>query len=244
MSASGAPRLRKGHELLRVGEDELDPGQRNGIPLSNALPCRASCANAWRKPNGGLRVPASPCCARDGLVVLPPRRSTRVLRPVPSRRWSPTVRFVRCVPSTKEGKLRNACHYLGSTPGVQHFVRSAEGEPLAVPGAAEDRTASSWERRQPAFRRQQRKVTALGQNQTSPMFSHRRRSLDDRRYALRPALLETFCESLAGTCCRATNPGRQNTGPRQARHEKRICASGQGCKASSTKRRFRRPSPG
>ena len=27
-------------------EDELDPEQRNGIPLSNALPCRASCANA------------------------------------------------------------------------------------------------------------------------------------------------------------------------------------------------------
>ena len=63
VSALGAPRLRRGHELLWAGEDELDPEQRNGIPLSNALPCRASCANAWRKPNGGLRVPASPCCA-------------------------------------------------------------------------------------------------------------------------------------------------------------------------------------
>ena len=62
-------------------------------------------------------------------------------------------------------------------PGAQlrYFVRSAESEPLAVLGfgAAEDRTASSWERRQPAFRRQQRKVTALGQNQTYPMSSHR-----------------------------------------------------------------------
>ena len=44
-------------------EDELDPEQRNGILPSNALPCRASCANAWRKPNGGLRVLASRCCA-------------------------------------------------------------------------------------------------------------------------------------------------------------------------------------
>ena len=89
---------------------------------------------------------------RDGLIVLPPRRSTRVLRPVPrpNRRWPPTVRFVRCVPirSTKEGKLWNAfiCryHYLGFTPmpGAQlrYFVRSAEGEPLAVLGFG----AAAW----------------------------------------------------------------------------------------------------
>ena len=181
---------------------------------------------------------------RDGLIVLPPRRSTRVLRPSRDRTAAgprPSGSSA-AYPSTKEGKLWNAGHYLGFTPmsGAQHFVRSAEGEPLAMLGfgAAEDRTASSWERRQPAFRRQQREVTALGQNQTYPMSSHRRCLLDDRRYALRPALLETFCESLAGTCCRAANPGRQNTGPRQARREKRICAAGQGCKASSTGRRF------
>ena len=83
VSALGAPRLRRGHELLWAGEDELDPEQRNGIPLSNALPCRASCANAWRKPNGGLKGArvALLRMERDGLIVLPPRRSTRVLRP-------------------------------------------------------------------------------------------------------------------------------------------------------------------
>ena len=231
-------------------EDELAPGQRNGIPPSNALPCRASCANAWRKPNGGLRVLASRCCAwnvtafcrhADPPASFVPSRDRTAAGPRPSGSSA-------AYPSTKEGKLWNAGHYLGFTPGSQHFVRSAEGEPLAMLGfgAAEDRTASSWERRQRTFRRQQREVTALGQNQTPPMSSHRRCLLDDwdRRYALRPALLETFCESLAGTCYRAANPGRQNTGSRQARREKRICAAGQGCKASSTGRRFRRSSPG
>ena len=109
---------------------------------------------------------------RDGLIVLPSsqRRSTRVLRPVISRDRTAAVPGPRpscssaAYPSTKEGKLWNAgrYHYLGFTPmpGSQHFVRSAEGEPLAVLGfgAAEDRTASSWERRQRTFRRQQREV--------------------------------------------------------------------------------------
>ena len=174
-------------------EDELDPEQRNGIPLSNALPCRASCANAWRKPNGGLRVPASPCCAWNVTALSfcrhagPPASFARSrpeteppLFPVPDRQ----VRPLRIEPirSTKEGKLWNAGHYLGFTPmpGAQHFVRSAEGEPLAVLGfgAAAWKTAPrdkfiGWERRQRTFRRQQREVTALGQNQTYPMSSHR-----------------------------------------------------------------------
>ena len=153
-------------------EDELDPGQRNGIPPSNALPCRASCANAWRKPNGGLRVLASRCCAwnvtafcrhADPPASFVPSRDRTAAGPRPSGSSA-------AYPSTKEGKLWNAGHYLGFTPGSQHFVRSAEGEPLAMLGfgAAEDRTASSWERRQRTFRRQQREVTALGQNQTPP----------------------------------------------------------------------------
>ena len=179
VSALGAPLLRRGHELLWAGEDELDPEQRNGIPPSNALPCRASCANAWRKPNGGLKGArvALLRMERDGLIVLPSRRSTRVLRPSRDRTAAgprPSGSSA-AYPSTKEGKLWNAGHYLGFTPGSQHFVRSAEGEPLAMLGfgAAEDRTASSWERRQRTFRRQQREVTALGQNQTPPMSSHR-----------------------------------------------------------------------
>ena len=184
VSALGAPRPLRGHELLWAGEDELDPGQRNGIPLSNALPCRASCANAWRKPNGGLRVLASPCCVWNVTALsfcrhagppasFAPSRDRTAAGPRPSGSSA-------AYPSTKEGKLWNACHYLGFTPmpGAQlrYFVRSAEGEPLAVLGfgAAAWKTAPrdkfiGWERRQRTFRRQQRKVpyTALGQNQTS-----------------------------------------------------------------------------
>ena len=129
VSALGAPRLRRGHELLWAGEDELDPEQRNGIPLSNALPCRASCANAWRKPNGGLRVPASPCCARDGLVVLPPRRSTRVLRPVPPLVPDRQVRPLR-TPARKKVS--------SGTPATTSALRPARST-LSVP-----RRASRW----------------------------------------------------------------------------------------------------
>ena len=175
-------------------EDELDPEQRNGILPSNALPCRASCANAWRKPNGGLKDMSARVALlrmeRDGLIVLPSRRSTRVLRPVISRDRTAAVPGPRpsgssaAYPSTKEGKLWNAGHYLGFTPmpGSQHFVRSAEGEPLAMLGfgAAAWKTAPQVHRlgrrmspAQSAFRRQQREVTALGQNQTYPMSSHR-----------------------------------------------------------------------
>ena len=89
-------------------------------------------------------MPASPCCTRDGLIVLPPRRSTRVLRPSRDRTAAgprPSGSSA-AYPSTKEGKLWNACHYLGFTPmpGAQHFVRSAKGEPLAVLGFG----AAAW----------------------------------------------------------------------------------------------------
>ena len=168
-------------------------------------------------------MPASPCCARDGLVVLPPRRSTRVLRPVPPLVPDRQVRPLRTPVPKKVSS---------GTPAATSALRPARST-LSVP-----RRASRWPC--PAPRKTAPQVLGsaasapfvvnngrLGQNQTSPMFSHRRCLLDDRRYALRPALLETFCESLAGTCCRAANPGRQNTGPLQG--EKRICAAGQGC---------------
>ena len=71
-------------------------------------------------------------------------------------------------------------------------------------GAPRNRLA---ERRQRTFRRQRRKVPSLGSelNVLLPLAQVEQCLLDDRerRYALRPVLLETFCESLAGT--RAAN---------------------------------------
>ena len=164
---------------------------------------------------------------RDG--VLPSRRSTRVLRPVISRDRTAAVPGPRpsgssaAYPSTKEGKLWNAGHYLGFTPmpGSRHFVRSAEGEPLAMLGfgAAAWKTAPrdkfiGWERRQRnlPFVVNNARFLILPWVRIKHLASHvlaqvERCLLDDwdRRYALRPALLETFCESLAGTCYRAAN---------------------------------------
>ena len=102
-------------------------------------------------------------------------------------------------------------------PGAQHFVRSAEGEPLAVLGfgAAAWKTAPKfigWERRQRNLPFVVNNARLLPWVRIKHLASHvlaqvERCLLDDwdRRYALRPALLETFCESLAGTCYRAAN---------------------------------------
>ena len=238
-------------------EDELDlirnlTTQRNP-PLKRTSLSRVLCERIdWRKPNGGLKDMSARVALlrmeRDGLIVLPPsqRRSTRVLRPVPSSPETEPplfpvpdrldqVRPLRIEPirSTKEGKLWNAFigryHYLGFTPmpgaQIRYFVRSAEGEPLAVLGfgAAAWKTAPrdkfiGWDaecrQRNLPFVVNNARFLILPWVKIKHLASHvlaqvERCLLDDwdRRYALRPALLETFCESprFAGTCYRAAN---------------------------------------
>ena len=133
-------------------------------------------------------------------------------------------------------------------PGAQirYFVRSAEGEPLAVLGFG----AAAWKiaprdkligwdaecrRRNLPFVVNNTRFLILPWVRIKRLASHvlaqvERRLPDDwdRRYALRPVLLETFCETRRWNLlpCGQLDPGRQNAGPRQARREKR--AAGQG----------------
>ena len=261
VSALGAPRPLRGHELLWAGflrgRTRPRTTQRNP-PLKRTSLSRVLCerlAQTQRRPESArvalLRM------ERDGLIVLPPRRSTRVLRPVPrpNRRWAPD-RQVRPLRTPAPKKVSSG------TPATTSALRRCPARSygtLSVP-----RRANRWpcSASAPLHGRPHRGISSsVGSAASAPFVVNNARFLIlpwvrikhlavlaqvercllddwDRRYALRPALLETFCESLAGTCYRAANPGRQNTGPRQARREKRICAAGQGCKASSTGRRF------
>ncbi len=110
-------------------------------------------------------------------------------------------------------------------PGAQirYFVRSAEGEPLAVLGfgAAAWKIAprdSGWDaecrRRNLPFVVNNARFLILPWVRIRHLASHilaqvQRRLPDDwdRRYALRPVLLETFCETqrFEGTCYCAAN---------------------------------------
>ena len=158
---------------------------------------------------------------RDGLIVLPQRRSARVLRPIPASLeteppLSPTperqVRPLEPIRNAVESRLWNAFRYLGFTPmpGAQlrHFFRPAGGEPLAMLGFG----ALAWkirdsgaESRHPALRRQQRKVPCPESNILLP--SHRSSDVHSTNgtaatpsYCLRPS-----SPRFAGTCYRAAN---------------------------------------
>ena len=148
--------------------------------------------------------------------VLPPsqRWSIRVVRPAVSR--AAPVSAPRSGPSAvhlnaSEDRTPSSTT-LGFTPmpGTQHFVRSANGETLAVLGFA----AAAWCATEQAGRTPPAHLSSsttqgsfLGSesNVLLPLAQVEQCLLDDRerRYALRPVLLETFCESLAGT--RAAN---------------------------------------
>ncbi len=233
--------------LIRDLIAQRDPPLKR-TPLSRILCERLD----WRKPNGGLKDMSARVALlrmeRDGLVVLPPSqlRSARVRRPIPPSPETepppfPTpdrldqVRPLRIEPvrSASEGRLWNAFidryHYLGFTPmpgaQIRYFVRSAEGESLAVLGFG----AAAWKiaprdkligwdaecrRRNLPFVVNNARFLMLPWVRIKRLASHilaqvERRLPDDwdRRYALRPVLLETFCETrrFEGTCYRAAN---------------------------------------
>ena len=137
------------------------------------------------------------------------------------------------IASRAEGRLWNAFvaryHYLGHPPlaGAQmrYFVRAVNGEPLAVLGFA----AAAWKTAprdefigwSPAVRQRNLALVVNNarflilpwiriRNLASHLLAQLQRRLPhdwERRYALRPVLLQTFCETprFLGTCYQSAN---------------------------------------
>ena len=171
----------------------------------------------------GPRKPIAPSPETDPPSLFEPPTSLEAVRPL----------CIEPVASRAEGRLWNAFvaryHYLGHhpLPGAQmrYFVRATNAEPLAVLGfgAAAWKTAPrdefiGWS---PAVR--QRNLALVVNNArflilpwirignlASHLLAQLQRRLPhdwERRYALRPVLLETFCESarFLGTCYQSAN---------------------------------------
>ena len=171
----------------------------------------------------GPRKPIALSPETDPPSLFEPPTSLEAVRPL----------CIEPIASSAEGRLWNAFvaryHYLGHhpLPGAQmrYFVRALNGEPLAVLGfgAAAWKTAPrdefiGWS---PAVR--QRNLALVVNNArflilpwihipnlASHLLAHLQRRLPhdwERRYALRPVLLETFCESarFLGTCYQSAN---------------------------------------
>ena len=190
---------------------------------------------------------------RDGLLPPSQRRSTRVLRPaisrpaaVPGPRPSDPSAASPAPKKASSGTLA-ATSALRLRP-AQRFVLSMEGELPAVLGAAAWKTAPRDKfvgaAGAPCVVNNARFLPWVGIKHLASPRAGRTTTALGKPVCL--ALLETFCESLAGACYRAANwiPDRQSTRPRQG--EKRICAAGQGRQASSTgqEENPRSPPPG
>ena len=146
--------------------------------------------------------------------------------------------------NANEGRLWNefVARYLGHSTllGAQmrYFVRAADGEALAVLGFG----AAAWkiaprdkcvgwdpETRRRTAGGQQRQIPdpALARNLASHVLTLVERRLPDdweSRYALRPVLLETFCETprFAGTCYRAASKIGATQGRGKTRRERAL----------------------
>lgn len=171
----------------------------------------------------GPRQPIAPSPQTDPPALFEPPTSLEAVRPL---RIEPVV-------NRAEGWLWNAYiaryHYLGHhpLPGAQmrYFVRATSGEPLAVLGfgAAAWKTAPrdafiGWS---PAQRQRNLALVVNNarflilpwiriHNLASHLLAQLQRRLPhdwERRYALRPVLLETFCERarFLGTCYQSAN---------------------------------------
>ena len=171
----------------------------------------------------GPRKPIAPSPETDPPSLFEPPTSLEAVRPL----------CIEPVASRAEGRLWNAFvaryHYLGHhpLPGAQmrYFVRATNGEALAVLGfgAAAWKTAPrdefiGWS---PAVRQRNLALVVNNarflilpwiriDNLASHLLAQLQRRLPhdwERRYALRPVLLETFCESarFLGTCYQSAN---------------------------------------
>ena len=171
----------------------------------------------------GPRKPIAPSPETDPPSLFEPPTSLEAVRPL----------CIESVASRTEGRLWNAFvaryHYLGHhpLPGAQmrYFVRANNGEALAVLGfgAAAWKTAPrdefiGWS---PAVRQRNLALVVNNarflilpwiriDNLASHLLAQLQRRLPhdwERRYALRPVLLETFCESarFLGTCYQSAN---------------------------------------
>ena len=165
--------------------------------------------------------------------IVPGPATDRPLFPVPERLADIQPVAAEPVRNAGEGRLWNEFvaryHYLGysTLPGAQmrYLVRAAGGEPLAVLGFG----AAAWKiaprdelvgwnpetrRRNLPLAVNNARFLILPWVRINNLASHilalvERRLPDDweRRYALRPVLMETFCESprFEGSCYRAAN---------------------------------------
>ena len=171
----------------------------------------------------GPRKPIAPSPETDPPSLFEPLTSLEAVRPL----------CIEPVASRAEGRLWNAFvaryHYLGHhpLPGAQmrYFVRATNAEPLAVLGfgAAAWKTAPrdefiGWS---PAVRQRNLALVVNNarflilpwiriRNLASHLLAQLQRRLPhdwERRYAVRPVLLETFCESarFLGTCYQSAN---------------------------------------
>ena len=195
----------------------------------------------------GPRKPIAPSPQTDPPSLFEPTMSLEAVRPL----------RIEPIASSAEGRLWNAFvaryHYLGHhpLPGAQmrYFVRATNGEPLAVLGfgAAAWKTAPrdefiGWS---PAVRQRNLALVVNNarflilpwiriRNLASHLLAQLQRRLPhdwERRYAVRPVLLETFCETsrFLGTCYQSANwlCVGQTQGPRQARRAPPICPAGE-----------------
>ena len=171
----------------------------------------------------GPRKPIALSPETDPPLLFEPPTSLEAVRPL----------CIEPIASRAEGRLWNAFvaryHYLGHhpLPGAQmrYFVRAPNGEPLAVLGfgAAAWKTAPrdefiGWS---PAVRQRNLALVVNNarflilpwiriRNLASHLLAHLQRRLPhdwERRYALRPVLLETFCETsrFLGTSYQSAN---------------------------------------
>ena len=171
----------------------------------------------------GPRKPIAPSPETDPPSLFEPPTSLEAVRPL----------CIEPVASRAEGRLWNAFvaryHYLGHHPlpgaQIRYFVRAVNGEPLAVLGFA----AAAWKTAprdefigwSPAVRQRNLALVVNNarflilpwiriRNLASHLLAQLQRRLPhdwERRYALRPVLLETFCESarFLGTCYQSAN---------------------------------------
>ena len=181
----------------------------------------------------GPRKPIAPSPETDPPSLFQPPMSLEAVRPL----------RIEPIASSAEGRLWNAFvaryHYLGHHPlpgaQIRYFVRAVNGEPLAVLGfgaaawktaramrssAGAPRCASATSRSwstTPASSSCPGSASAISPSHLLAQLQRRLPHDWERRYALRPVLLETFCETsrFLGTCysigqlavCR-THPGR------------------------------------
>ena len=174
---------------------------------------RAVCKQLdWRKPDGGLKDMSARVALlrmhRDGLIELPPpTSSSNNLRKKPST----TLTHTDCssalieLPTTLQqaqplshiwNSYIERYHYLGYSPlpGAQlrYLVRSTAGDPVALLGFG----AAAWNTA-PRDRLIGWSPQTRLPNLASHLLAHCQRRLPEdwqQRYAIRPVLLETFCE--------------------------------------------------